>query len=142
MSGSLFLVMRSTHVTCHRFWLPIVSVVYSSFTGRTESGSRLWGRCSLPFLTLLDLGFHRKLMDSLRSPYHRLPFPSIVVASTDDIYASLNHAQRSAAEWGSELIMIGAVGHINAESGLDQWKEGWDLVQRMLQRSEGMNESA
>ena len=75
-------------------------------------------------------------------PNHRLPFPSVVVASTDDIYASLDHAQRFAAAWGSELIVIGAVGHINAESGLDQWKEGWDLVQRLLQRSEGMNESA
>jgi predicted alpha/beta hydrolase family esterase len=74
-------------------------------------------------------------------PTNRLPFPSVVVASTDDIYGSLDHAQRSAAAWGSELIVIGAVGHINAESGLDQWKEGWVLVQRLLQGAKGVNES-
>ena len=68
-------------------------------------------------------------------PTDRLPFPSVMVVSTDDIYGSRDHAKRYAAAWGSELIVIGAVGHINAESGLDQWKEGWALVQRLLQRS-------
>jgi len=75
-------------------------------------------------------------------PNNRLPFPSVVVASSDDIYGSLDYAHRSAAAWGSELIVIGAAGHINAESGLDQWKEGWVLVQRLLQGSKGVNQSA
>lgn len=53
-----------------------------------------------------------------------LPFPSIVVASSDDPYGSLAFARRCAADWGSRLIEIGAHGHINADSGLGDWEEG------------------
>lgn len=74
-------------------------------------------------------------------PTNRLPFPSVVVASTNDVYGSLDHVQRSATAWGSELIVIGAAGHINAESGLGRWTEGWALVRRLLQRSKRVNES-
>ncbi|HEX7682932.1 MAG TPA: alpha/beta hydrolase [Trinickia sp.] len=54
----------------------------------------------------------------------RLPFPSIVVASSDDPYGSLSFAQRCAAGWGSRLIEVGPRGHINADSGLGDWEEG------------------
>lgn len=54
----------------------------------------------------------------------RLPFPSIVVASSDDPYGTLAFAQRCAAAWGSRQIDIGARGHINADSGLGDWDEG------------------
>ncbi len=54
----------------------------------------------------------------------RLPFPSIVVASSDDPYGSLSFAQRCAAGWGSRLLEVGPRGHINAESGLGDWEEG------------------
>lgn len=56
-----------------------------------------------------------------------LPFPSIVVASSDDPYGTLTFAQRCANGWGSRLIEIGPRGHINADSGLGDWEEarGW-----------------
>ena len=57
-----------------------------------------------------------------------LVFPSVVVASTDDPYGSFDYAQSCAERWGSRLIDIGARGHINAESGLADWPQGWALM--------------
>jgi len=53
-----------------------------------------------------------------------LPFPSIVVASSDDPYATLAFAKRCAQAWGSRLIELGPRGHINADSDLDYWEAG------------------
>jgi predicted alpha/beta hydrolase family esterase len=58
----------------------------------------------------------------------RFAFPSIVVASSDDPYGSLEHSQRCAQGWGSRLVEIGARGHINAGSGLGDWVQGWGLL--------------
>lgn len=64
-------------------------------------------------------------------PLERLPFPSIVVASTDDIYVELDTARRYAEAWGSELVVVGAAGHINSASGLGAWPEGYALLERL-----------
>lgn len=58
----------------------------------------------------------------------RLPFPSTIVASTNDPYGSLSHSQLLATSWGSRFVDIGAAGHINASSGLGDWPAGTDLV--------------
>jgi uncharacterized protein len=57
-------------------------------------------------------------------PLARLPFASIVVASSDDPYGSVPFSQVCANAWGSRWIGIGARGHINADSGLGDWDEG------------------
>lgn len=64
-------------------------------------------------------------------PAARLPFPGIVVASDDDPYGSVAHAERHAAAWGCSLHRIGARGHINAASGLGDWPEGWRLLENL-----------
>ena len=58
-------------------------------------------------------------------------FPSIVVASTNDEYATLEYVQSLAKSWGSVFVNVGAKGHINANSGLGFWDEGWDLLARL-----------
>jgi hypothetical protein len=65
-------------------------------------------------------------------PSARLPFRSIVVASTNDPYASIERARVFARSWGAELEDIGAQGHINAESQLGEWEQGRALLQRLL----------
>jgi uncharacterized protein len=62
-------------------------------------------------------------------PLERLPFPSIVVASTDDEYVSLARAEQFAAAWGSRLVIAGALGHINSASGLGNWPAGRALLE-------------
>jgi uncharacterized protein len=61
-----------------------------------------------------------------------LPFPSVLVASSDDPYGSFGHASQLAAQWGSTLHSLGGHGHINAESGLHDWPEGHALLQDLL----------
>jgi uncharacterized protein len=57
-----------------------------------------------------------------------LPFPSVIVASTDDPYSSAEYVQSRAQQWRSRLINIGASGHINASSNLGEWPQGKSLL--------------
>lgn len=66
-------------------------------------------------------------------PLHPLPFPSIVVASSDDRWVSQVRAKRFAKAWGSRYVCIGDAGHINADSGYGPWPEGLQLL-RSLRR--------
>ena len=61
-------------------------------------------------------------------PAQRLPFPTIVVSSDNDPYGSAGYARACAAAWGSELVEVGAQGHLNADSGLGNWPEGFGLL--------------
>lgn len=65
------------------------------------------------------------------TPLMPFDFPSIVVASTNDEYASIEYAQKLAMLWGSEFINVGNKGHINALSGLGFWEEGFVLLKRL-----------
>lgn len=58
-----------------------------------------------------------------------MPLKSIVVASSNDSYGSLDHAQRVARHWSCELVQVGAKGHINLKSGLGEWAEGRKLFE-------------
>ncbi|NIG54227.1 alpha/beta hydrolase [Chitinophaga sp. Cy-1792] len=65
-------------------------------------------------------------------PSSRLPFKSIVVASTNDEYCSIDRATYFAATWGSRFVNLGAKGHINAASGLGEWLEGQRLLKELV----------
>lgn len=65
------------------------------------------------------------------TPLLPFAFPSIVVASTDDKYASIDFAQKVAQAWGSEFVNVGDKGHINSESGLGLWNEGFELFKQL-----------
>ncbi len=62
----------------------------------------------------------------------RLPFPSVLVASTDDPFGSFGHACELAAQWGSTLHPAGPRSHLNADSGLGDWPEGHALLQSFM----------
>lgn len=57
-------------------------------------------------------------------PLQKLPFQSVVVASSNDPYVSLERAKQFASSWGSRLITLQDAGHINAASGYGAWPEG------------------
>ncbi|GGP24020.1 RBBP9/YdeN family alpha/beta hydrolase [Silvimonas iriomotensis] len=61
----------------------------------------------------------------------RLPFPSIVVASSNDEYVTLPRARAFAANWGSEVVEVGPLGHINSSSNLGLWPEGFALLEKL-----------
>src|SRR5262245_50016040 len=70
--------------------------------------------------------------DEVRSfspiPMAPLPFPSIVVGSTDDPFYTMARAAAFAAAWGSRLVTLERAGHVNADSGHGPWLEGRRLL--------------
>lgn len=66
-------------------------------------------------------------------PLRRLKFPTIVVASTDDIYVSPRRAQQYATAWGSRFVLLEGAGHINSASGLGSWPAGLSLLKSLHQ---------
>jgi uncharacterized protein len=64
-------------------------------------------------------------------PVVKLPFKSIVVASTNDRYATIARSEKFANDWGSEFVNLGKKGHINAVSGLGDWQEGKLILQKL-----------
>lgn len=61
-------------------------------------------------------------------PLEKLPFPSIVVASSNDEYVSLERARQFAHAWGSRFVEIGPAGHINGDSGFGAWPQGEQML--------------
>jgi uncharacterized protein len=64
-------------------------------------------------------------------PLIKLPFKSVVVASSNDYYVTSDRAKLFADSWGSELINVGDAGHINAVSGYGEWGEGLELLKQL-----------
>ncbi|HMF08380.1 MAG TPA: alpha/beta fold hydrolase [Thermoanaerobaculia bacterium] len=66
-------------------------------------------------------------------PIPRAPllFPSILVASSNDPYVSLERSRELARAWASRLVDIGPAGHINAAAGYGAWPEGGRLLSEL-----------
>ena len=64
-------------------------------------------------------------------PMRRLPFESIVIASTNDPYGGIRYSKKCALIWGSDIVNIGDAGHINSSSGLGAWPEGHKILQQL-----------
>jgi hypothetical protein len=56
-----------------------------------------------------------------------------MVSSDDDAYATPQYTAQRAAAWGAEHTQLRGRGHLNAESGLGDWTEGWAIVDRWRQ---------
>jgi uncharacterized protein len=67
-------------------------------------------------------------------PLARLNFPSMLVASENDNYMSLNRSKFFAEKWGSELINVGRAGHLNVKAGFGEWAEGEKLLQKFIKK--------
>jgi uncharacterized protein len=75
-----------------------------------------------------DLDQRTKLTEPLEDfapmPRCALPFASSLIASENDPYMALEAARGLAAQWGSQFINAGPVGHINCASGFGHWPDG------------------
>ena len=66
------------------------------------------------------------------APRSPLPFPAFLAASRDDGYCRQRTARMLASDWDVRFADAGAVGHINAESGLGDWDFGQVLLEQLL----------
>jgi predicted alpha/beta hydrolase family esterase len=67
-------------------------------------------------------------------PQQTLPVPSIMVGSSNDPWMAAPRAELWARRWGSRFINGGALGHINAESGLGDWPEGLETLYLLAEK--------
>ena len=72
-----------------------------------------------------------RIRDFRPLPMLRLPFPSVLVASRNDSYASFGRSEEMARAWGSDFVDAGRSGHINADSPVGAWAEGLPLLARL-----------
>jgi predicted alpha/beta hydrolase family esterase len=61
-------------------------------------------------------------------PRARLPFPSVVAASRNDPLARVERVASLAEGWGSRLVDLGEVGHLNPASGYGVWPRAEELI--------------
>lgn len=64
-------------------------------------------------------------------PRERLPFRSIVAASRNDPLAGVERVAELAQAWGSELVDLGEVGHLNPASGYGEWPRADEFIARL-----------
>ncbi|OTG82295.1 RBBP9/YdeN family alpha/beta hydrolase [Acinetobacter sp. ANC 4648] len=64
-------------------------------------------------------------------PSQILPFPSIVIASSNDHLASDDAVANMAKTWGSQLVNLGAVGHLNPAAGFGPWPQAEQFIQQL-----------
>lgn len=60
-----------------------------------------------------------------------LTFPAVVIGSTDDPWMRSERAAHWARQWHAGFVNAGALGHINADSGLGDWRYGLDQLTRL-----------
>jgi predicted alpha/beta hydrolase family esterase len=63
-------------------------------------------------------------------PRAPLPFPTIVAASRNDPLCGYKRAVEFASQWGSRLVDLGNVGHLNPASGYGEWPESEVLLRK------------
>lgn len=61
-------------------------------------------------------------------PRTRLPFPSIVAGSRNDPLADYERVAEMARDWGSRLVDLGEVGHLNPASGYGEWPRADEFI--------------
>lgn len=72
------------------------------------------------------------VLPSWRTPVLQpLPFPSLVLSSTDDPFDRAGRAAQTAQAWGAAHQSLGTRGHLNAASGLGLWPQGRALLRSL-----------
>lgn len=70
----------------------------------------------------------------LPMPTAPLPFPSLQIASQNDLYCTYKRAEEFSLDLGSLLVDAGEQGHVNDESGHGPWPEGLMALSKFLNR--------
>jgi hypothetical protein len=71
------------------------------------------------------------LSDFAPVPFQKLPYRSVLVASSNDPYCPVRLAGAYARAWGSEFVRLPEAGHINLASGHGEWPLGVALLQSL-----------
>lgn len=75
--------------------------------------------------------FPKEIVGYENPPLEKLPFASTCIVSSDDPYSSEKRVELLAKSWGSQIVHVGAKGHINLASNLGVWEEGREVLKRL-----------
>jgi serine hydrolase len=64
-------------------------------------------------------------------PRDPLPFPSIVAASRNDPLGRFERVAELAHAWGSRIVDLGKVGHLNPASGFGEWPQAEEFIREL-----------
>ncbi len=64
-------------------------------------------------------------------PLDKINFRTIVIASSNDEWVTIERVEFFAENWGSEFINIGNAGHINADAGFGKWRKGLEILKTL-----------
>jgi serine hydrolase len=64
-------------------------------------------------------------------PREPLPFPSILAASTNDPIARFDRIVALGNAWGSRVVRVGNVGHLNPVYGFGRWPRAHDFIREL-----------
>jgi len=67
-------------------------------------------------------------------PLVPLPFPALVISSSNDPWACEEKVEIWAQNWKTDIHSIGNAGHINIESKHGKWPEGLELLHKFMQK--------
>ena len=73
---------------------------------------------------------------AVQLPDAYLPCPATLISSSNDPWMPAPLAARFALRWGTGLVEAGALGHINAGSGLGDWPAGQDHLHQLAKQAQ------
>jgi predicted alpha/beta hydrolase family esterase len=125
----MILIGHSLGCITIRHWLnefdnPLVKAVFLVAPADVEN-SRLEGLCTFAPI-----------------PNTPIAVDGYLIASTNDPYAAVDRAATWSAYWGTRFISLGNKGHINANSNLGNWEEGWNLLQELTEHAKFRRQTA
>ncbi len=130
-------------------WIEALDQAYSRLDGEVVIVAHSLGcattahwvrRCSRPvraamFVAPADVDQpHRcRLWPEFRPmPDWKLPFRSVVLTSSNDVWVAAERAKLFAEWWGSEFVDFGPAGHVSTDDGFGEWPLGWETLQQLL----------
>lgn len=76
------------------------------------------------------------LLNFAPMPAQPLPFPSVLIGSSNDHAADAQRALLFARQWGSTATILPQAGHINVQSGHHRWEQGFAWLYQLQECSD------
>lgn len=124
--------VESAYIVAHSLGCPLVANMASRPSAAKIKGALLVAPAHLDRVEAM----HPCIVRFGAFPLQPLAFPSLVVGSMNDPYMNPEELGQAAASWGSDLVNLGSVGHINIAAGFGRWPGGYALFDRLKATAE------
>ncbi len=133
--------VNKLNLAVHRARRPVILVAHSlgclAVAWWAEYERPAWGNPVVGALLVAPPDVEREGVDPrlarfAPAPRRALPFPTFLAASENDPYCSLRTARGLARDWGATFAYAGSIGHINADSGIEDWAFGQLLLAQLV----------